>query len=99
MAKGTSESDDPILSAKQVYDQVLAKHDPSSSVEDGEIKESVPLMPPEYEQLTHIIVAMRNLIDRETRELATANPQWDRRRDARLKIGRASCRERVWIPV
>lgn len=43
-------------------------------------------MPPEYEQLTHIIVAMRNLIERETRELATANPQWDRRRDARLMV-------------
>lgn len=86
MPERTSESDDPILSAKRVRDQVIANHDPSSSEEAGKIKGSVPLMPPEYEQLTQIIVAMRNLIERETRELATANPQWDRWRDARLMV-------------
>jgi hypothetical protein len=46
----------------------------------------VPMVPLEYVPLIQVIVAMRNLIGRETNELVAANPNWDAKKDARVTV-------------
>lgn len=43
-------------------------------------------IPAEYQPLLKVIVDMRNVVESDAVKLANANPQWDRDRDARLKV-------------